>query len=264
MIIPRSHIAAVELSGAIGSRIRVSEYAQVFDRVKRNKWAKSVLLLVDSPGGSATDSGYLQLSIAKLAETKPVVVLVRGMAASGGYMIASPATKIIAVPTALVGSIGVISVMPVLKKLLDRWGIRIEVVKSGRMKDMGLFHRDPTDEERKKEQELSDEIYDGFVNTIAKYRGLGTDQVRKLATGEIFTAQKALQLGLVDELGDDERAIELACELGHVPRRVAYFRPRRGFLSRLFPLSFASSIVSEAYLQLEDLLLRELSPQLRS
>ena len=264
MIIPRSHIAAVELSGAIGSRIRASEYAHVFDRLRRNNRVKSVLLLVDSPGGSATDSGYLQLSIAKLAEAKPVVAFVRGIAASGGYMVASPATKIVAVPSALVGSIGVISVMPVLKRLLDRLGINIEVVKSGRLKDMGLFHREPTDEERKKEQELSDEIYDSFVDTVAKYRKLGRDQVRELATGEVFTAKKALQLGLVDELGDDERALELASQLGHVPRRVAYFRPRRGILQRLLPLSFASSIVSEAYLQLEELLLRELSLRLRT
>lgn len=264
MIIPRSHIAAVELSGAIGSRIRASEYAWIFDSIGRNKRVKSVLLIIDSPGGSATDSGYLQSSIAKLAETKPVVAFVQGMAASGAYMAASPATKIIAVPSALVGSIGVISVMPILRGLLDRLGINVEVVKSGRLKDMGLFHREPTEEERKKEQELSDEIYNDFVDTVAKFRKLENDHVRSLATGEIFTAKKAMQLGLVDELGDHTRAMELASQLGNVPRRVVYWRPRRGFLQRLLPIGFASTLVNEAYFGLEERVLREMSLQVRT
>jgi protease-4 len=225
---------------------------------------KSVLLLVDSPGGSATDSGHLQSAIAKLAETKPIVAFVQGVAASGAYMAASPATKIVALPSALVGSIGVISVMPILRGLLDRLGINIEVVKSGRLKDMGLFHREPTDEERKKEQDLSDEIYNEFVDSVAKYRKLGNEQVKSLATGEIFTAKKALQLGLIDELGDQDRAIELASELGNVPKRIVFQRPRRGLLQRLFPWGAASTIFNEAYAGLEDRFLRELTIQVRT
>ena len=234
MIIPRSHIAAVELSGAIGSRIRASEYAWIFDSIGRNKRVKSVLLIIDSPGGSATDSGYLQSSIAKLAETKPVVAFVQGMAASGAYMAASPATKIIAVPSALVGSIGVISVMPILRGLLDRLGINVEVVKSGRLKDMGLFHREPTEEERKKEQELSDEIYNDFVDTVAKFRKLENDHVRNLATGEIFTAKKAMQLGLVDELGDHTRdGASLA--IGKCPKTCRLLEAKKGILATATP-----------------------------
>ena len=83
MIVPRSHISAVELSGTIGSQIRASEYARVFDWLREDRRVKSVLLIVDSPGGSATDSGYLQSSVARLAEAKPVVAFVQGMAASG-------------------------------------------------------------------------------------------------------------------------------------------------------------------------------------
>jgi protease-4 len=263
MIIPRSHIAAVELSGTIGSQIRASEYARVFDWLRTNRRVKSVLLVVDSPGGSATDSGYLQSSVAKLAETKPVVAFVQGVAASGAYMASSPATKIVALPSALVGSIGVISLTPILRGLLDRLGINVEVVKSGRLKDMGSFHREPTDEERKKEQELSDEFYDDFIDTISKFRRLDREKVKSLATGEIFTAKKAMQIGLVDELGDHERAIEVASNLGNVPKRVVYIRPRRAFLQRLFR-GFASSIVDEVSLHLEDRLLREVTLQVRT
>ena len=254
----------MELSGPIGSRIRSSEYGWIFDGLRRNNRVKSVLLVVDSPGGSSTDSGYLQSSIAKLSETKPVVAFVQGVAASGAYMAASPATRIIAIPSALVGSIGVISVMPILRGFLDRLGINIEVVKSGRLKDMGSFHREPTDEERKKEQELSDEIYNEFVDSVAKFRKLGNEQVRSFATGEIFTAKKALQLGLVDELGDQNRAIELASQLGNVPRRVVFQRPRRGLLQRFLPLGVSSTLVNEAYIRLEELLLRDLTVQVRT
>jgi protease-4 len=263
MIVPRSHIAAIELSGTIGSQIRASEYARVFDWLRQNRRVKSVILVVDSPGGSATDSGYLQLSVAKLAEVKPVVAFVQGIAASGGYMASSPATKIVALPSALVGSIGVISMTPILSGLLHRLGINVEVVKSGRLKDMGSFLREPTNEEKKKEQELSDEFYDDFVDSVAKFRRLERDKVKSLATGEVFTAKRALQMGLVDELGDHTRAIELASQLGNVPKRVVYIRPRRGFLQRLFR-GFASSIVDEVSLRLEDRLLRELRLQVRT
>jgi protease-4 len=262
MIVPRSHISAVELSGTIGSQIRASEYARVFDWLREDRRVKSVLLIVDSPGGSATDSGYLQSSVARLAEVKPVVAFVQGMAASGGYMASSPATKIVALPSALVGSIGVISVTPILSGLLDRLGINVEVVKSGRLKDMGSFHREPTDEERRKEQELSDEFYDDFVDSVVKFRRLERDKVKNLATGEVFTAKRALQMGLVDELGDHNRAIELASQLGDVPKRVVYIRPRKGFLQRLFR-GFASSIVDEVSMHLENQLLRELRLQVR-
>jgi ClpP class serine protease len=89
MIIPRSHIAGVELSGTIGSQIRAAEYARVFDWLRTNERVKSVLLVVDSPGGSATDSGYLQSSVAKLAAAKPVVAFVQaeghGVVLSGAY-----------------------------------------------------------------------------------------------------------------------------------------------------------------------------------
>jgi protease-4 len=262
MIVPRSHISAVELSGTIGSQIKASEYARVFDWLREDRRVKSVLLIVDSPGGSATDSSYLQSSVARLAEVKPVVAFVQGMAASGAYMVSSPATKIVALPSALVGSIGVISLTPILSGLLDRLGINVEVVKSGRLKDMGSFLREPTDEERRKEQELSDEFYDDFVDSVVKFRRLERDKVRNLATGEVFSAKRALQMGLVDELGDHNRAIELASQLGDVPKRVIYVRPRKGFVERLFR-GFASSIVDEVSMRLENQLLRELWFQVR-
>jgi protease-4 len=129
-----------------------------------------------------------------------------------------------------------------------------------RLKDMGSSYREPTDEERRKEQELSDEFYEDFVDSVAKFRRLERSKVKDLATGEIFTAKRALQMGLVDELGDDERAIELASQLGNVPKRVVYMRRRRGLLQRLFR-GFASSIVDEVSLHLEERLLRELTFQ---
>ncbi len=263
MIIPRAHIAAVELSGTIGSGIRASEYARIFDQLREDSHVKSVLLILDSPGGSATDSGYLQMSISKLAKVKPVVAFIQGLAASGGYMAASAATKIIALPSALVGSIGVISMTPIVRGLLDRLGVSMEIVKSGRLKDMGSLFREPTEEERRKEQELSDEVYNDFIETVAASRRLEKDKVKGLATGEVFTAKKALQLGLIDELGDHNRAMELASEIGRVPKRLVYMRPKRGLLQRL-SFGFASAMVDVISLRLEERFLRELRLQVRS
>lgn len=221
-------IAVFELFGAIGSPSRTAEYVRSLRSLADNAAVRAVILDIDSPGGSATASDYLYRSVRKLAEKKPVIAFIRGAGASGAYMVSCAATKIVAVPTALVGSIGAISARPLLYELLHRLGVRVSVTKSGRLKDMWSPLREPTKEEREKEQALLDELYDHFVAAVAKGRDMSEERVRKLATGEVFTATKAKELGLVDELGDLDAAIELAMQLGKVPRRVTYVRPRRG------------------------------------
>ncbi len=263
MILPRSRIAIVDLTGTIGSGIKAAEYAGIFDQLRENKRVKAVILNINSPGGSATESGYLQASIAAVAKAKPVIAFVQGLAASGGYMAASAATKIIALPSSLVGSIGVISMTPILQGLLSRLGINMEVIKSGRLKDMGSLFRQPTEEERRKEQELSDEVYEDFIQTVSTNRKLDNANVKSIATGEVFTARKALQLGLIDEIGDHNKAIALASELGKVSKRFEYIRPRRGLLQRL-TWGFASAMIDSITLRLEESLFWELRLQMKT
>jgi protease-4 len=222
-------IVVTELFGAIGSPAKTTEYIRMLRAVEENKRIKAMVIDIDSPGGAAGPSEYIARSVARVAEKKPVVAFVRGMGASGGYMVAAAATKVVAVPMALVGSIGVISMRPMLMEMLDKIGVRMEVTKSGRLKDMFSNFREPTDEERVKEQALLDAAYDRFVEMIADMRKLEQSQVRELATGEIFTAQQAKDHGLIDDLGDLDNALDMAQNLaGMTQRKVTYMRPHRG------------------------------------
>ena len=226
-------VAVVEIYGVIGNQVRIPAYARLFEDVAKNRRYRALLLDIDSPGGSASGSEVLYYSLLKVAERKPVVAYVRGVGASGGYYLACAASKVVALPTAIVGSIGVIYSRPILEQLLGKVGVEFSVFKGGRLKDMGGFWRSPTPEEGEKFQTLIDEIYENFVSVVATGRSLGEDQVRELATGEVVTARKGMDLGLVDQIGDFESALELAAQLGNTKPKPRFLRPRRPIGQRL-------------------------------
>lgn len=229
----RSGIAVVEIHGVIGTRVRESVYARLFDSIARDKRYKALLLDINSPGGSATGSDLLYHSLKKVAQQKPVVAYVSGVGASGGYYLACAASKVVALPAALVGSIGVIYLRPILEQLLGKVGVELSVFKGGRLKDMTGFWRSPTDEESEKFQGLISEMYDTFVSVVVQGRSLEDSQVRELATGELYTARRGHEMGLVDELGDFELALNLAAELGNVKANPRWIRPKRSLSERL-------------------------------
>jgi len=226
-------IGVVELFGVLGTTIRGPDHGRILSALRDDTRVRALVVDIDSPGGSAATAEQIHLDIAKVAARKPVVAFIRGSGLSGGYLASCAATKVVAIPTAIVGSIGVISIRPVISELLQRLGVKVFVTKAGTFKDMFQPFREPTDEEQKKLQSLMDEYYDWFVHAVARTRHLQPKKVRSLATGEMFTARKAKELGLVDELGDLDTAIDMATELGRVPRRLAYLRPRRAILERL-------------------------------
>jgi protease-4 len=227
-------IAVTELFGAIGNPAKTTQYIRMLRAIEENKRIRALVIDIDSPGGSAGPSEYLFSSVRKVAKKKPVVAFVRGMGASGAYMVACGASKIVAVPMALVGSIGVISMRPMLYEALDRLGVRMQVTKAGRLKDMFSNFREPTDEEQQKEQGLMDEVYSRFVEMVAEARGMPVERIRELATGEVWTAGQAKAHGLIDELGDLDTAIDLAQSLAQMTeRKVMYLRPQRGLRERL-------------------------------
>ena len=129
------------------------------------------MLDIDSPGGSATASDDLFLAIRRLAKAKPVVAAIRGVGASGSYLAALGARRIVANPKAVVGSIGVISVSPRLPALLERIGVSVAETRAGRLKGMGSPWREDTDEERAKEQALVDGFYEAFVDRSPRDAG---------------------------------------------------------------------------------------------
>jgi protease-4 len=247
-------IGIVELFGVMGATIRSPDYGRMFSALRDDARVRAMVVDIDSPGGSAAAAEHIHRDIAKVAAKKPVIAFIRGSGLSGGYLASCAATKVVAIPTAMVGSIGVISIRPVVSELLQRLGVKVFVAKAGTFKDMLQPFREPTDEEQKKLQTLMDEYYDWFVDAVASSRRLQPKKVRSLATGEMFTARKAKDLGLVDELGDLDTAIDMASELGRVPRRLAYLRPRRAILERLVG-RMAGGLVQEVAAEAERRLL---------
>ncbi len=192
--------------------------------VDEDSQVKAVILFVDSPGGGvlASDEIYAQVA----AMSKPTLISMGALAASGGYYISAPADEIWAHRHTLTGSIGVIIQFFDFSGFMEAYGINLNVVKSGANKDTGGFHRSMTAEEQKIWQTLIDETFDVFVNIIAEGRDLKKGTIREFADGRIYSAQQALDLGLIDQLGDLDDVIDRAVELGGIedeePRIIDY------------------------------------------
>ncbi|TMG25375.1 MAG: signal peptide peptidase SppA [Chloroflexi bacterium] len=230
---PAGEVAVLRLHGPIVGGGRSADLTELARHLRESRRVPAVVLDIDSPGGSATASDDLFLAFQRLAAKKPVVASIRGTGASGAYLAAMAAQRLLANPTGVVGSIGVISASPRLVKLLERAGVEVSETRAGRLKGMGAPWREESPEEHDKEQQVIEAFYASFVRRVAAGRGLSEERVRELATGEVWLGEQALELGLVDEVGDLERAIEVAAELAHVPARGAPVRLRRPFLARL-------------------------------
>jgi len=233
-------IAVLEITGAIGMQVRGPEMVRTIRALTEDRRIRAVVIDVDSPGGSAPVSDAIHRAVRRLSARKPTVAFVMNGALSGGYLIASAASRIVALPTAMVGSIGVIFMRPVIQELMDRLGVKMVITHKGKLKAMFQPWREPTAEELQKVETITDEYYDWFVETVARARNLPTETVRGLATGEFFSARQGKALGLVDELGDLDTALDMASEMGKTPRRLQYVRPRRPLLERVLGRAGAS------------------------
>ena len=203
-------IAVVKIEGAIVESESVIEKIIKF---RKNQKVKAVVLRINSPGGIVAPPQEIYEEVKKTCKEKKVIVSVESVAASGGYYIACAADTIIANPGTLVGSIGVMIPVENIGELLQKIGVSSKVIKSGKYKDIGSLTRPMTKDEEAVLQELIDDTYNQFVDVVAEGRGLTREQVLKIADGRIFTGAQALQLGLVDELGNLQDAIDLAADL---------------------------------------------------
>ncbi|HUS69519.1 MAG TPA: signal peptide peptidase SppA [Anaerolineae bacterium] len=195
------------------------------ERADSDPAVKAVVLRVNSPGGGIVATDEIYTALKELG--KPVVASMGEMAASGGYYVSCAAREIIANPATLTGSIGVISTVPNFEELLDKIGIEMLVIKSGTMKDELSPYREPTAEEIAHWQAITDEAYEQFLGVVVEERDLDPDEAREMADGRVYTGQQALDLGLVDRLGNLPDAIQLAAELGGIegePRVIEYQR----------------------------------------
>ncbi len=200
---------------------------------------KAIILRVDSPGGSALASDVMWRAIEKAKEKKPVVVSMGDVAASGGYYISCNASKIVAEPSTITGSIGVFLGKPLMNGFYDWVGITNEYVLRG--KNAGLFRETQKwegDELKKMLEQTNSIYYDNFVPKVATGRNKTVEEVDAVGQGRVWTGFQAKERGLIDEFGGLERAIEIAKQLANLPadkdvRRIAYPKPVP-FLEKFF------------------------------
>ena len=238
----------LEISGTIGMQVRGPEMVRTIKALREDHRVEAVVVEIDSGGGSAPVSDMIFRALQRLGKKKPVVAFVGSSALSGGYLIACAAQKIVAMPTSLVGSIGVIFTRPVFEELMAKVGVKMVMTHEGKLKAMFQPWREPTPEEQEKIQDLTAEYYEWFVNSVAASRDLDVKKVREVATGEMFSAVRGKEAGLVDELGDFERALDLAKELAGATEmpRIQWVRPRRTLLERV--LARGSTAMARALL----------------
>ncbi len=183
---------------------------QLFSFLQKDPDVKSVVLMINSPGGSVVASEEIYQQIKELNNSKPVIASLGDVAASGGYYIATPATKIVANQASLTGSVGVIAFSPNASGLYEKLGLAVNTYKTGEFKDMGSPHRDETEQEQEILQQVLDDSFDLFLKRIREERSVNETQLKMAADGRVLSGKQALELGLVDELGFSSSATELA------------------------------------------------------
>ena len=211
----RRRMARITIEGAIAATTR-KRVLKALREVEKREFP-ALLLRIDSPGGTVGDSQEIHAALMRLRDKGCHVVASFGnISASGGVYIGVAAEKIVSNPGTITGSIGVILRGNNLSKLLERLGVRFETVKSGAFKDILSPDRPLSDAERALLQALIDSSYDQFVGVVADGRGMSREAVKAFADGRVFSGAQAKELGLVDELGDEEHARRLAARLAEL------------------------------------------------
>jgi protease-4 len=207
-----AHIARVTVKGLITEDNKLTE---AIDDLAGDSSVRAVILSIDSPGGSVSGGETLHDAIARVAAKKPVVTVMGGLAASAGYMIAVPASRIFAREATLTGSIGVLLETGEVSGLLNKIGVTAEVIRSGPLKDEPSLVRPLSPAGKDVLQGLVNDMYDQFVTIVATGRHMDAAKVRPLADGRPYTGRQALALGLIDAIGGEREARDwLASEKG--------------------------------------------------
>lgn len=229
-------IAVYYANGAIDDNISPEEginsekVIRDLRELRKDEKVKAVVLRVNSPGGSAYGSEQIWREVALLKEVKPVIVSMGDYAASGGYYISCAADCIVANPTTLTGSIGIFGMIPNAEELLtDKLGLHFDVVKTNPLADMGNFTRPLNATEKQLMQNYVDKGYQLFVKRCADGRGMSTEAIEKVAEGRVWTGAAAKELGLVDELGGLDKAIEIAAQKAGITTYEVYDYPVQDF-----------------------------------
>jgi protease-4 len=212
-----SYVARLNVSGIITEDRKL---VRALEDLAKNPDARALIVAINSPGGSVSGGESLYRAIGRVAEKKPVVAVMGGVAASAGYMVALPAERIFARDSTLTGSIGVLLETGEVSGLLDKLGISTEAITSGALKDQPSLTRPLSPQGREVLQGLVMDMYDQFVGMVVVGRKLDPSQVRAMADGRAFTGRQALKLGLIDAIGGEAEARAWLQEKKGVPASI--------------------------------------------
>jgi protease-4 len=228
------NVALVEISGVI-NQANTDKWIKQLKQVKKNIRYKGLIIKINSPGGLANASERLYDAIREVGKKKPVVALVEDVCASGAYYAACGAKTIVAYPTSIIGSIGVIFEVLNVSSLSKKVGISSFVVKSGKVKDAGNPFRKPNKDDINMLQRAVDGIYFEFLSAVSKSRNIKIDKLRKYADGSVFAAKDALKIGLIDGLGGYESAKnELKKQAGIKTVSIEKLKEKKKILQEIF------------------------------
>ena len=238
----KEKIGVVAITGTISSSKKITSQLVKFSE---DESIKAIILRINSPGGGVGATQEIYREVQKIVSRKPVVASMGSVAASGGYYVAAPATKIVANPGTITGSIGVFIQFIRLEELLNKIGVDLEIVKSGEFKDMGSPDRKLTGKDREILEALIKDLQGQFVSAVATGRNLSVEKVREIADGRIFSGARAKELGLVDFMGNFHDTVGMTKELLGITGDVELVYPKKssGDLWNLFLKSSARHIM---------------------
>lgn len=250
-----NRVAVIVASGNLvmgegGQDIGAEKYAREIRKARENDRVKAIVLRINSPGGSLTASDIIWREIMLTKGVKPVIASMGDLAASGGYFIAMPCDTIVAQPTTITGSIGIFGMLFNFETFLeDKLGITNDVVNTGHYSDLFTVSRPLTAYEKGIIQEGVERGYQTFITKAAEGRGMTTEAMEKVASGRVWTGEQALGHGLVDILGDFDKAVQIAASKAGVADdfRVSYYPPMENIFDQL--MKKASGEVDAYYLK---------------
>ena len=269
----KEKILLLDISGVIGTSMSQGIFdregdvlSQVYYRLKmaaEDKMVKGIILRLDTPGGEVTASDIIYHEILNFKQRTgiPVVALMMGLAASGGYYIASACDYLMAHPSTLTGSIGVISLFPNLEGLFEKVGVQVQVIKSGELKDSGSVFRQMKPEERDVFQKIIEEYHQNFQDVVYEARKdhLSMEELEKITDGRVMTASQALEARLIDEIGYFDLALKTILDFASLQEAkvvsYTYFPNRKTNI-------YATNLKSES--PLESISFREVFQSLKS
>jgi len=230
-LVSSDRVAVIPVYGVIDSD---TEFMESLTRFREDESVRAFVIEIRSPGGAAGTSQSMYSELVRLREEdeRPVIAWIGEVGAAGGYYLALGADSILALPSSITGSIGVIMEFPNAGELLRRAGVGLEVVKSGDMKDIGSPVRELTEGEREVLQGLVDDVYEQFLDAVEVNRGMPRDRVAALADGRVMSGARAVDMGLVDRTGTLTDALSVAgrmAGLGDDPRTVRPEEKKIGF-----------------------------------